>query len=325
MARRATGWTGRPWRRSASLTRRWPRYLLGGLLVVVIALVVGALAWTRPNSSAGTAAPGAAEIPAPTPTPAQTAATQAVPAPTRVLLALSATAAWRAPVGACPGTPVTLEYTTDGGVTWKPSTSAGSLGATSVLDLERGASGAVVAVGQLPPDCAPRELSTNARSDKWKPAETPVGAWYVTPGAPASVNSPTGALATPCAAVIDVRAGAEQHVAVLCNDERLHRSKDAGATWDPGLWVPGARSLGSNKTGYIVAAVGTPMCAGVALEVFSPQMATRDRTVVGCYETAADVTSPVSISVAADAVWVWVGDELAALSRAGGAWVAAAP
>ncbi len=321
MARRAGIRRGHTWRRPTAATRTWPRLALGVLLVAVIVLIVGALAATRPAGSpdaAGSA--GAGDIPISTPTPQPTAAAQKIAAPTRLLLALSSTAAWRAPAGSCPGTPVTLEYTTDGGATWKPSTSAGSLGATAVLDLERGTSGAVLAVGQVPDACTPQELTTVARADKWKPNETPLGAWYVTPGAPATVNSPTGVVATPCAVVIDVRAGAEANVGVLCDDERLYRSKDAGVTWDSGIWVPGARSLGSNKQGYLIAAVGTPMCAGVVLEVFSPQMAPRDRTVVGCHEIAVDAATPVSISVAADAVWLWIGDQIVALTRNGGTW-----
>jgi hypothetical protein len=312
---------GRGWRRPVPVSRVWPRFLLGGLLVVVIVLVVGALAVTTPTDSAGPA--GAGQVPAPVETaaPAPTAAVQPIPVPARLLLALSSTAAWRAPSGSCPGAPITLEYTTDGGATWKPSTSAGALGATAVLDLERGASGAVIAIGQVPDDCAPRELTTINRADKWKPNPTPIGAWYVTPGVSASVTSPTGVVAAPCPAVADVRAGVEQNVAVLCNDERLYRSKDAGVTWDTGIWVPGARALGSNRQGYLVAAMGTPMCSGVVLEVFSPSMAPRDRTVVGCHETDADpAVTPVSISVAADAVWLWVGDQIVALTRNGATW-----
>lgn len=292
--------------------------------MAVIVLVVGALAMIQPNDPAGPAGAGdvgGAAAPVDSSTPPPTAAAQPVPVPGRLLLALSATAAWRAPVGACPGTPITLEYTTDGGATWKPSTSAGALGATAVLDLERGASGAVIAIGQVPDDCAPRELTTVNRADKWKPNPTPIGAWYVTPGSPTQVTSPTGVLATPCAAVVDVRVGVDQNVAVLCNDERLFRSKDAGVTWDMGLWVPGARGLGSNRQGYLVAAMGTPMCAGIVLEVFSPSMAPRDRTVVGCHETDADpAATPVSISVAADAVWLWAGDQIVALTRNGATW-----
>ncbi|HYI34697.1 MAG TPA: hypothetical protein VEX88_14640 [Glaciibacter sp.] len=315
---------GRNWRRPAPVSRMWPRFLLGGLLLAVIVLVVGALAVTTPSDSAGPAGAGDnIGVPAPfeTASPAATAAAQPIPVPARLLLALSSTAAWRAPTGSCPGTPITLEYTTDGGATWKPSTSAGALGATSVLDLERGASGAVIAIGQVPDDCAPRELTTVNRADKWKPNPTPLGAWYVAPGSPASVTSPTGVIAAPCPAVADVRAGVEQNVAVLCTDERLYRSKDAGVTWDTGIWVPGARALGSNRQGYLVAAMGTPMCGGVVLEVFSPSMAPRDRTVVGCHETDADpAATPVSISVAADAVWLWVGDQIVALTRNGATW-----
>jgi len=316
------GTPGRRWRRTTPVSRTWPRLLLGGLLVTVIALVVVALVVTRPSESGGSAG-GGGEVPVPVDaaTPPPTAAAQPVPVPARLLLALSSTAAWRAPAGSCPGAPITLEYTTDGGATWKPSTSAGALGATSVLDLERGASGAVIAIGQVPDDCAPRELTTVNRADKWKPNPTPIGAWYVTPGSPASVTSPAGVLAAPCPAVVDVRAGVEQNVAVLCNDERLYRSKDAGATWDSGVWVPGARGLGSNRQGYLVAAMGTPMCTGVVLEVFAPSMAPRDRTVVGCHETDADpAVTPVSISVAADAVWLWVGDQIVALTRNGTTW-----
>jgi hypothetical protein len=297
--------------------RIWPRVLLAVLFVAVTALVVGTLAATRVDTPASSEPYTPAPLAPPTAQP--TASATKHPAPTRVLLALSATAAWRAPVGSCPGNPVTLEYTTDAGATWKPSTSAGSLGATSVLDLERGLNGAVTAVGQIPDACVPQQLTTISRADKWRPLDGPVTSWFVVPGSPASITTPAGALPTPCAAVNSLQAGTAVNVAVLCDDERLFRSQDAGVTWDAGFWVPGAVSLSGTKQGYIVAAVGTPMCTGVQLEIFSPKAAPRDRSSAGCHATSADLGN-VQVAVGADTVWLWVGDEIKPLTREGDDW-----
>jgi hypothetical protein len=297
--------------------RIWPRVLIGVLFLAVTALIIGTLASTRID------APASSEpyTPSPlvTPTPQPTASVTKHPPPTRLLLALSATAAWRAPVGSCPGTPATLEYTTDAGATWKPSTSAGALGATSVIDLERGLNGAVSAVGQIPDACVPQQLTTISRADKWHPVDGPVVSWFVVPGSPASINTPAGPVPTPCAVINSVLAGTAVNVAVLCDDERLFRSQDAGKTWDGGLWVPGAMSLGGTKQGYIVAAVGTPMCTGVQLEIFSPKAAPRDRSSAGCHATSADLGT-VQVAVGADTVWLWVGDEIKPLTRDGTTW-----
>jgi hypothetical protein len=303
-------------RRFAPSGRIWPRLVLASLVVVAVGLSAVAFFLAIPDQSASST-PSSAPVPstaAPTPT-----AAPKHPAPTRVLLALTSTGAWRAPIGSCPGAPITLEYTLDGGVTWLPSTSAGKLGATSVLDLERGLNGAIVAVGQAPDACAPQQYTTTSRSDKWKPADGVGTAWYVVPGAPSSINSPEGVRATPCGQINGLATGDELAVAVLCDDERFFRSTDHGATWDGGLSVPGAVSLGGNKQGYLIGAVGTPMCAGVQLEVFSPAMAPRDRAGAGCYRTAAD-TSQVALSVGAEVVWLWVGDETVALARNGNKW-----
>ena len=237
----------------------------------------------------------------------------------RLLIAVNETGAWRALAGACPGTVGTLEYTTDGGATWIPSTSAGEFGVTSLLSLSRGPSGSIEAIGRAPEDCTPQLLTTTARADGWEPAAGVELEWYIVPEDASAVNSPDGIRATPCDTVVRVRSGIGGNAAVLCADHRFFRTQDGGASWDDGILLPGARSFAESQEGYIVAAVGRPRCPGVRLQVVYEQTAPRDGASAGCYETTADTTE-VSISIVRDAVWLWVGDEIAVTADRGATW-----
>jgi hypothetical protein len=304
-------------RRGPPVRRTWPVFTLLALTVLTAALT-GAALMNMGSQAASTAdAPPPAQ---PVSTPAATAAAEPVAPQTRALAAISATAAWRtSATGSCPAAPVTLEYTTDGGATWAPSTSAGSAGVSALLSLGRGADGSAQAVGQTSNGCAPALFTTTSRADRWTPAAGVEQEWYVVPGAPSSINSPGGVRATPCGAVIGVHAASGEAAAVLCDDERIVRTLDGGATWDDGLHVPGARTFAASAAGYLLATVGRADCAGVRLVVVYPSAAPGDGSASACRQTTAD-TSQVSISLAGESLWLWTGDELAITSDRGVSW-----
>lgn len=290
---------------------------LFALLIVAAVLAVVALAAASQPEKAGARPDPAPLLPAAT-EPVEGPVEQ-ISRPSRLLLAVNETGAWRTSVGACPGGPLTLEYTTDGGVTWNPSVTAGNLGASSILAVRRGPEGRILAVGQGAPDCVPQMISSNARADKWSQVAGVELEWYPAPGVPNSVNSPHGVLSTPCATVVAVQPAVEPAVGVLCDDQRFFRSADGGTSWDEGIQIPGARSVTLSADGYLLAKVGNPRCAGVQLAIVYPQTAPGDGDSAGCRQTAADTTS-VSLSVAGDALWLWVGDEVAVTADRGATW-----
>jgi hypothetical protein len=304
-------------RRGPPVRRAWPVVLLVALTVVTVALTGTALL------NMGAQVASTADTPPPTQTvstPAPTAAAAPVAPQTRALAAISATAAWRTgSTGSCPAAPVTLEYTTDGGATWAPSTSAGSAGVSALLSLGLSADGSAQAVGQASDDCVPALFTTTSRADRWTPAAGVEQEWYIVPGAPSSVNSPGGVRATPCAVVIGVHPASGDAAAALCDDERIVRTLDGGATWDDGLYVPGARTFAASASGYLLATVGRADCAGVRLVVVYPSAAPGDGAASACRLTTAD-TNQVSISIAGESLWLWTGDELAITTDRGVSW-----
>ncbi|MCU1444489.1 hypothetical protein, partial [Cryobacterium sp.] len=195
----------------------------------------------------------------------------------------------------------------------------GSAGVSALLSLDLSADGSVQAVGQISDGCAPALFTTTSRADRWTPAVGAEQEWYIVPGAPATINSPGGVRATPCAVVIGVDATSADAAAVLCDDERLVRTLDGGATWDDGLYVPGARTFAASPSGYLLATVGRADCAGVRLVVVYPSAAPGDGAASACRLTTADTTQ-VSMSVAGEILWLWTGEEFAVTADRGVSW-----
>ncbi|MBC7518012.1 MAG: hypothetical protein H7248_03880 [Microbacteriaceae bacterium] len=291
-----------------------------GLSAVVAVGFVGVAvvsATPTPTTNAG-APPPSYEVPTGI-APNNEAPAETIGVPTRVLLALNESGAWRGSAGGCPAAPTALEFTIDGGATWTPSLAAPKLGVSSVLTMNRGAQGSTEVVGQPAAGCVPQLFSATARSDRWQLLGGAEKQWYVVPGGGNSINTPSGVRPTPCAVVVGVSARTDGSVGVLCSDQRLFRSRDSAASWDAGLFVPGARSIDQNATSYLVAVAGRSECAGVQIVVVYPQPAPRDRAVLACHKSAAD-TQQVVISNAGTALWLWAGDELVVTTDRGVTW-----
>lgn len=299
--------------------RRWQLLALALICVITAVLVIVAFSVARPPQDGNAIAQPSSQPGGAPPTPVATPPATPITAPARTIVALNESSAWRSTTGACPGAAIAMEYTRDGGVTWTPSTSIAELGLSATLSLIRGPGGLVSAVGQSETlgACSPQLFTTVARADGWELTDGVEQHWFAAVVGTQNINSPSGPATAPCAVIV-LRAADPEHAALLCDDERVFRSSDGGASWDDGIVVPGARSLGESIDGYIVPAVGQPGCAGVQLKIVYLQTAPRDGAPAGCRETAA--AGDISISITGETVWLWTGDEIAITVDRGITW-----
>ena len=309
-----------------SLARR--RWLVGGLAVFLlfdVALVFFALTATQPVSSAGKAVePGVTTVPSDvepveTETETETEATATV-APTRLLAALDSSTVWRASTGACPAASADLELTTDSGATWKGFNASIDTDASSILTMSVVDDTETSLVTLDIADCAPQLVSTFVAGDQWRAYPERVAAeWYVDPGTPDTVHSPSGDAAAPCEAVATLVATDDSSAAVLCTDASVFMTTDAGATWSEPASVPGAAALAATGGGYVVAVANAAGCIGVSLVSVSVG-GVLDSTARAC---VAATVSPGETAVAAaedGTLWLWAGDAFARSTDGGASW-----
>jgi hypothetical protein len=259
-------------------------------------------------------------------TPAFTAVPDSTPplstisAPTRQITGFNGLGAWRATLGSCPSVPASIEYTTDAGATWLPSTSATSRGLTNIISMHAVGSSLAI-VGQSGTDCGSVDyLTTAARTDRLALSVGIESEWYLRQETPGSLYSPSGLLTAPCATAVEVEQGTVAgSVGVLCNDQTFFRSRDGGATWDTGLVVAGAQAFTPTQQGYLVATVGDPNCAGVQLRTVFTLEAAGDGQAASCRVLDGDLSN-LSISASGEILWMWAGDTASVSVDRGATW-----
>ncbi|KJK13551.1 hypothetical protein UB45_01925 [Terrabacter sp. 28] len=283
------------------------RLALAGLLaLLVVDAVLVALAF-RPDK-AGAAAPTAAATTSvgtftPTTEPTKKSAAQPL---TGVIVAASATRAWRAVLGTCAGGGASMQMTDDGGKTWtKRAAPTGALGRVQPVGEE--GRGFVIAARA---GCAVGEYPTDDEGKTWRGPRAVDGGWSRTPGgaSPQTVITPERTDARPCgtAPVVDVARVSASSAYALCSDGRLMRSTNGGAGWSQAAAVDGAlalsvRSEKAGATAYVARV--TAECSGVEVARLSGRSAAK----VACIETDADTTGGrVSVSVVESAGWLTV-------------------
>lgn len=303
-------------------------------LLADVALVGIALAATRPVDH-GTPAPApsfssdpsvstpaatspAATSPA-TASPANAPPATAVPgaeAAPRFLSAVSASEAWRATPGSCPGPDAVIERTTDAGVTWQ-ALSTGKNAVHRVAALA-GASVVTSVVGASGNDCAVGFFSTFTNGQFWAPYPGNLGgASYIDPRDHAIVHTPVGPVSAPCDTALQVVTARDAATAVLCAGSVFERT-------DHGSWAsaqtPGVLALTTSDTGYTLAVAGVPGCPGVAIEALrSPLDADARPTMIGC-ATAVATPQAVTLSQSGRTLWLWSGDTVWISSDGGATW-----
>lgn len=297
---------------------------LGLFLILDIGLVAVALNTGRAPSGAAAEAPEPpAEVGTETEvevTPAPTAVLAI--APTRVLVALDDSIAWRATTGACPETPALPERTTDAGATWAPTDATAATDMRSIRRIIVEGPDLASFVGQTPVDCGAMFVRTFVGGDNYEEfAEGLGGAWYVNPLNGAEVHSPAGNFAAPCATVLALAARDAAGAAVLCADGAIHLSADSATTWSAPVEIPGAVNVAASSSGYTVAVAGDPSCAGVRLVALSEDAAAAPLGCLPSAQTPTALAGNVAVSVTDDTIWLWAGDALVRSADGGNTWL----
>ena len=308
--------------------RRFLALGLGLFLIVDVALVAVALNTGRAPSGA------AAETPTPTaeegtdpgaevePEPAVAVPAVLAVAPTRLLVALDDSIAWRATTGACPDTPALPERTTDAGVTWEPTDATAPTDVRSIRRILVEGPDLASFVGQSPVDCAAMFVRTFVGGDNFEEfANGLAGTWYVNPLNGAQVHSPEGDFAAPCATVVALAARDASGAAALCADGTIHLTADAATTWSGPVEIPGALNIAASSDGFTVAVAGDEACAGVRLIGLSEAA---DVVPLGCLpseQTPQLLAGNVAVSVTDDTIWLWAGDVLVRSVDGGNTWL----
>jgi hypothetical protein len=241
--------------------------------------------------------------------------------PLRVLAAFDGTTAWRTATGACPATPALPQVTTDSGATWKTTDATTSTKIAAVQNLVATSKTALEVVGLSIADCGPAFAKTFVSGDNYAAYPEQLGAkWYVDPATPSQVHAPTGQVAAPCAAVVSLAANSTTSAVALCADNQIFLTTNQAKTWSAAATVAGAVNVALSRTGYLVAAVGNPECAGVQIFA-SAGGATPNAT--GCFATdiaTENLIGNVGIASAAGTLWLWVGDSIGRSTDAGATW-----
>lgn len=309
--------------------RNWIIVGLGVFLVATITLV--AFAVTRDSAdeaslTPSTAAPSSAITASPTPMP--TADPNTAPAasttqpPTRLVSALDADTAWRSVTGDCGTSEAVLERTDDGGATWEtfpiyPDTDARSVSVLRAVD-----SDFVYMVGERGTDCSPIWVGTFTAGNDWREfSEQLSDTWYVDDLDRSVVYAPGGASNTVCESVASLAVTSDTEAAALCSDQTLILTDDGGATWGEPLPVAGAVAIDKSDSGYVVASLGQPDCAGIRVSNLDLSDSNAAEP-IGCLpleESQLDLGTP-AISFADGILWLWAGDSVRTSLDAGATW-----
>jgi len=322
-------------RTDPTATSRRRRLAVVGLIIFVIVDIV-LVAWaatasrsphessnassTSSTSSRPTASPTRSVSAKPTPTATATTAPIAdAVAPSRLLAVLDNNTAWRAATGACPATPAAMELTTNGGGSWKQSDASGPTGASALIRLTVQSGTQASAIALTAQGCAPEFIRTYVAGDNWATyADQLPGAWYANPGEKGKVHSPAGDVAAPCASVVGLAVGAGTNAAVLCANHDVYRTADNGATWGSPQNVSAAVAIAALDSGYVVAGVGTPGCAGTS--VAGMDAGTGGANNLACVGSTKSAPGTVAISAGTGSLWLWAGDTMARSTDGGKTW-----
>ncbi|OIH97600.1 hypothetical protein BIU90_13525 [Curtobacterium sp. MCBA15_001] len=290
------------------------------LVVLDVVMIALALARTAPESN-GTPGP----VPTFTSSPMATASATASSAPPtsgstaaagstgsrHMLTASDAENAWRASSGSCADRSATVERTTDGGASWQPVDLGGDVRTVLALRADGATISAMTGTGDT---CTPVVRTSVDGGSTWVVA--PAGAAGAAVGPDGLILS-SGVIASPCGAPREVYQG-QYTTAVVCT-ESVEWRRGAGA-W-VSVPVDGVRSLADAGDAYTIARSGVSGCVGVRVDSMratgvTPETST---TQLGC-AAGIEPGDEVVVARAAQAVWLWAGDDVRVSTDGGVTW-----
>jgi photosystem II stability/assembly factor-like uncharacterized protein len=226
--------------------------------------------------------------------------------------------AWRARTGECGGAPV-LQRTADAGATWTDYT-VDLIDVGALLQLEAVSEVRVRALAGTGDNCVPLPIESYTMGVFWERPSTPTALWQSSAGGGGAVSGPTGEVPTPCRAVAALASRSAGEAAVVCTDGSLQVTEDGGGTWAAPLTDRSAAAVAGTDSGYTVAVLDDDRCDGLGLVAvrLAAASTTRDGSFLSCLDSS--TTSPVVMSAARAAVWVWVGEEVLVSRDGGRSW-----
>jgi len=220
--------------------------------------------------------------------------------------------------GVCNASAATAESTVDGGASWV-AVAISPVPADSAVQVVAAPSGdSIIATSGESCSAALFSLRTVRKVTSFAPVAGGAADWYVTPGNQTAIVGNGGAAVTaPCTAV-SLTTLSNGSAAVLCANERVFRTQDAGATWDRGLSVKGAVAIARSDSGFVVAQGRQKGCEGIVVSSL-PALGGRTPTALGCTPLPY-VASTAAMSWSPTGIWLWSQDALAVSVDQGATW-----
>jgi BNR/Asp-box repeat len=281
-------------------------------------LTIGSASPTQPASTspAQGESPSVSPVPSPSPTPPTD---QKVAVPTRLLIATSATSAWRATVGDCK-TQGQVERSTNGGKSWKQALKA-TQGPIVQLGLE--SNGNVYTVGGPGGDCSMRYISYSKNGVIAGQTDKPLGIWSRDPKDPDQIQGPTSASATPCKGqhVVGLASPSTSAALLVCTGGSVMVTSNFGKSWKEADKLVGTMALGAGGGRYWVAGAGED-CVGVSVRSFTFTKGDFSRGQTSCAAGLPVTPELIAISGSGKAIWLWDGNEVHVSTDRGKTWQA---
>jgi hypothetical protein len=254
----------------------------------------------------------------PTPSPSSTPPTKpTVAIPTRLLVATSATQAWRATVGDCQ-TQGRVERSDNAGKSWSPVEKA-TLGPIVGLGVER--NGNLYAVGGAGKDCSIRYVSFSTAGEIAAQTDWPQGIWFSDPKDPDQIQGPVSAKATPCTGqhVLGLASLNPSEALVICTNGPAMATSDSGTSWQGADELVGAMAVEAGGGRFWVAGRGEN-CDGIAIRSFLPTAEKLSRSGSLCVGDLPVVPGEIAIDVSGNAIWLWAGKKVQVSTDSGRTW-----
>jgi hypothetical protein len=279
---------------------------------------IGSTATTQP----GPTSPAQGESPSvsPVPSPSSTPPTdQKVAVPTRLLIATSATSAWRATVGDCK-TQGQVELSTNGGKSWKQALKV-TQGPIVQLGVEP--NGNLYTVGGAGEDCSMRYRSYSKKGVIAGQTDKPLGIWSRDPKDPDQVLGPAWARATPCKGehVVGLASLSTSEALVVCTGGSLMVTSNSGTSWKIADELVGTMAVSAGGGRYWVAGAGED-CVGVSVRSFTSTKGDFSRGQRSCAAGLPVTPGLIAISASGKAIWLWDGNEVNVSTDRGKTWQA---
>jgi hypothetical protein len=239
------------------------------------------------------------------------------PAPAqRLLFAVSSKTAWRATVGDC-GTPGKIERSSDSGASWK------QIERTALAPIVRlGAepSGDLFTIGGSSRSCSVRYVAYANDGKVTASTNNPINVWFPTPTDRDEINGPGETKATPCKGhTVGFAPRNLSQALVACANGAAMSTHDSGKTWRQVGRIPNTVAITSGGGRFWVAGTNEG-CEGITVQAITERSGSLTRGRLQCAPGSNVATGQVAIDVTGDAIWLWIGDQVAVSKDNGRTW-----